>query len=147
MLSNFYFFRNRRFFKFALENLVDLFICRFQIFFVPYEKWRPDYCVFQCETLRDEPFGYRSVVADVRRSVLCVARWVPWRSKCLDQALAAQRMLNRRGFSTTLYLGMARDESDAWVAHAWVRCGKAWVVGYQSDQTYAVVATYAKMAQ
>jgi hypothetical protein len=58
-----------------------------------------------------------------------------------------QRLLARRGLPTTLYYGMIRDEKDGWKAHAWVRCGGIWAIGYQHDREYTVVGTYAKIPE
>lgn len=75
-----------------------------------------------------------------------VARRTPWRSKCLEQALAAKVMLRRRGIPSTLYLGVARAAGDApgpYDAHAWLRSGTIHVTGGQQVDRYAVVATFA----
>lgn len=52
----------------------------------------------------------------------------PWESKCLVRALAAQRLLCRRGLSSTLYLGCGMEEGKM-VAHAWLRFGEMYVTG------------------
>ena len=64
----------------------------------------------------------------------------PWRSKCLEQAIAAKMMLRRRGVHSTLYLGMTREPV---AAHAWVRVGEWNVTGGQDVSRYAVVASFA----
>jgi hypothetical protein len=48
-----------------------------------------------------------------------VARTTPWRSMCLEQALAGKWMLRRRGIDSTMYVGMAR-RGEQFVAHAWL---------------------------
>ena len=48
--------------------------------------------------------GYRQA-ARIARIVGKVCDKTPWESKCLVRALAAQRLLCRRGLSSTLYLG------------------------------------------
>ncbi|HEX8054627.1 MAG TPA: lasso peptide biosynthesis B2 protein [Thermoleophilaceae bacterium] len=68
------------------------------------------------------------------------ARRAPWRSECLEQAIAAKAMLRRRGVASTLYLGMARDPVGA---HAWVRVGDVNVTGGRDVARYAVVASFA----
>ena len=65
---------------------------------------------------------------------------VPWRSKCLEQAIAAKMMLRRRGVHSTLYLGLTREPM---AAHAWVRVGGWNVTGGQDVSGYAVVASFA----
>jgi hypothetical protein len=68
----------------------------------------------------------------------------PWRSACLEQAIAAKAMLRRRGIPTTLYLGVARPpDGGAIAAHAWLRSGTVPVTGGSDVEGYAVVATFA----
>ena len=47
------------------------------------------------------------------------ARLVP-RASCLTQALAGQLILARRGKSSQVRIGVARDEKGRFVAHAWL---------------------------
>src|SRR5450432_3590526 len=52
------------------------------------------------------------------RAVMIASRFVP-RATCLTQALAAEALLSRRGFTGTLCLGVKRD-SVGFGAHAWL---------------------------
>lgn len=60
-----------------------------------------------------------------------------WESKCLVRALTAQRLLRKKGITSTLYLGCAL-ENGTMVAHAWLRCGRMFVTG-GNGSGYAVV--------
>lgn len=73
-------------------------------------------------------------------AIAAAARRAPWRSECLEQAIAAKAMLRRRGIASTLYLGMARDPV---AAHAWLRVGDTNVTGGPDVARYAVVASFA----
>jgi hypothetical protein len=59
--------------------------------------------------------GPEALVRAVRR----VARFVPGAS-CLTQALAAEVLLRRAGYSPRLRIGCRRDEAGELSAHAWV---------------------------
>ena len=74
-----------------------------------------------------------------------VAARAPWRSQCLEQALAAKAMLRLRGIPSTLYLGVARADGGAqpFDAHAWLRSGTVHVTGGRDVTRYAVVASFA----
>jgi len=86
--------------------------------------------------------GQRRDAAWVADKVRRVARRTPWESKCLVQAMVAQRLLRDYGLASTLYLGVGRDEKQAMTAHAWVRCGTFFITG--GDGTgYACVARFA----
>ena len=77
---------------------------------------------------------------DVNWGIGAAACRVPWRAKCLEQAIAAKMMLRRRGVHSTLYLGVTREPM---AAHAWVRVGGWNVTGGQDVSRYAVVASFA----
>lgn len=77
----------------------------------------------------------------VSRVVNRIADKTPWESKCLVRALAAQRILKRRNVSTTLYLGVGKDDNMKMIAHAWLRCGLFYVTGGTGEE-YAMVAKF-----
>lgn len=57
--------------------------------------------------------------ANLRRAVLCAARFVP-RATCLVRAIALQILLARAGQPSDLRLGVAFDETRLFAAHAWL---------------------------
>jgi hypothetical protein len=57
-----------------------------------------------------------------------VSRYVP-RATCLTQALAGQMLLARHGHLARLCLGVARDESGRFRAHAWLESDGRIVIG------------------
>jgi hypothetical protein len=77
-------------------------------------------------------------------AVRSAARYTPWTSLCLPQAVAAKWMLKRRRIAGTLYLGVVKDETKAekLTAHAWLRCGPAILTGAKGHQQYTVVSTF-----
>lgn len=82
-------------------------------------------------------------------AIAAAAARVPWRAKCLEQALAAKAMLRARHVPNTLYLGVARDAvgDEGVVAHAWVRSGTVHVTGGTDVERYGVVLTFADLPQ
>lgn len=77
-------------------------------------------------------------------AVRAVACRTLWKSTCLTQAIAAKRMLRRRGIFSTLYLGLTKDDDRELQAHAWLRCGSHILTGEPSHQRFAVVSTFAE---
>jgi hypothetical protein len=77
----------------------------------------------------------------VRWAIDAAARRTPWRSKCLEQAIAGKWMLRRRGIASTMYLGVVHNPFEA---HAWLRVGRMNVTGGSRVDRYAVVATFAE---
>jgi hypothetical protein len=71
------------------------------------------------------------------------SRYVPWRCKCYEQAIAAKVILRGYGLETTLYYGVAKDPDNKLIAHAWVRCGDYIVTGRPGMKRFTVVGTFA----
>ena len=78
----------------------------------------------------------------VKDAVRRVAKYVPWRCKCLEQAIIAKTMLNKRKIESTLYLGVTRKD-DKMIAHAWVRCGEKIITGGKGHGRYTAVSSFA----
>ena len=80
-------------------------------------------------------------IRPVRWAVAAMARRVPWRAKCLEQAFAAQWMLRRRAVAAVIHYGVARS-GDELKAHAWVRAGGTDVIGCENSGDFAEVARF-----
>ncbi|MGH4119449.1 lasso peptide biosynthesis B2 protein [Clostridium sp.] len=76
-------------------------------------------------------------------AVWIVSRYTPWESKCFVKALTAQIMLKKRKVSTTLYLGVAKDEKNNPIAHAWLRSGTDIITGGSGYRSFTQVAKFA----
>jgi len=89
-----------------------------------------------------------AAAAEIGRMVEAVARAMPFRALCLQQAVAARRMLRRRGLRATVCLGVKRNAADGdtagqgSAAHAWVEVGSQVVNGDGDLGDYAVVARF-----
>ncbi len=69
-------------------------------------------------------------------------RYVSWRSKCYEQAIAAKMILRGYGLESTLYYGVAKDAGGQLLAHAWLRCGDYIVTGRMGMDQFTVVGTF-----
>ena len=119
-------------------------VARFRIRFFPGSRLHRYFGEKNAETGIEIPDAeHRRDVYLVSRRVARVARRVPWESKCLVQAMVAQRLLRDYGINSTLYLGVRRDEDNnsKMVAHSWVRSGPYNVCG-GNGEGYAVVAKF-----
>ena len=120
-------------------------LARFRIYFYPGGKLHRYLGELGRETEREEfeDVDVRLDIFHVADKVARVARRVPWESKCLVQAMVAQRLLKAYRLQSTLYLGVGRnqEENGAMVAHAWVRCGTYAVCG-GNGEGYGIVASF-----
>jgi transglutaminase superfamily protein len=77
-------------------------------------------------------------------AVAAAARHLPWHPTCLRQALAAQRMLRRRGIANRLHLGVT--SVDDFRPHAWVAVGGHPIVGSQGLERFVDVGAFESAA-
>ena len=136
--------RHRALLNSCIESLFILTWVKLQLIFLPYSRWGLRHAHFQCETLKYSPDNPDQIRA-IGRAITLVARYLPWHAKCLDQALCAAYMLAFRKLPSTLYFGMLKNAKKEWIAHAWVRTGDQWVVGYDAKNAYTVVGSYARI--
>lgn len=76
----------------------------------------------------------------IGKEVMRISEKTPWESKCLVRALTARKILSEKGISTTLYLGVGKEDGKM-VAHSWLRCGTIYVTG-GNGEGYAMVAKF-----
>lgn len=88
---------------------------------------------------RRPPGGTESVVWAVEAA----ARRLPWRTVCIEQGIAAQRMLRRRGIDARLHYGARNDHAASRLeAHVWATVDGVPVIGGPEQDRYAAIATY-----
>ena len=76
----------------------------------------------------------------IGRAIAAVARTLPWQPSCLRQALAGQRMLQRRRIGCRLHLGVMSLSTPG--AHAWVTVGGHAVVGGAGLERFVPLAKF-----
>ena len=88
-----------------------------------------------------------AVAAEIGGVVTRVAGLLPFRARCLQQAIAVRRMLTRRDIPAMVYLGVARARQDRaeadHAAHAWVTVGARVISGDGVLDKFAIVARFA----
>ena len=112
------------------------------ILFIPFNKLRKRIGKVKTESPDEVDKDTYITARHIAEVIRIVSSHTPWESKCLVQALTAQKMLKERGISTTLYLGVKKDSNNNMIAHAWTRCGKYYVTGGANKDGYAVVAKF-----
>lgn len=80
------------------------------------------------------------LLARVSRVTGLLAAALPWDCRCLVRAMAALRVLRRRGRATTLYLGVRRRSSLE--AHAWLWCDGRVVTGGRERPDFTPVGRF-----
>jgi len=99
---------------------------RLALWFLPARTWhRPSACVVS--------------PSRAAWAIAATTRVIP-RSTCLVRALAAQRLLARHGYPSTLHLGVARAPHGL-DAHAWLECQGAILLGAPAPGRYTLLTS------
>ncbi len=81
--------------------------------------------------------------ADLQRMVWLVEladRYAPGRSSCLRQSAALAWLLRRRGITTNLRIGVAREEGNI-LAHSWLESGEGKLFGLSETDKYVPLSS------
>jgi hypothetical protein len=107
----------------GLDLLVQIAYAAWTVRFVPFKRYSA--------RLKSNPLAQPSPVQlarDIRRIINMVSFILAERSKCLICAIAAKRVLARRGYSSELSFGV-NPTATPMVAHAWLVAGSVIVTG------------------
>lgn len=80
----------------------------------------------------------------IRRTILRAARYTPWNSNCLPQALVAKFWCQRYKIPYLFFIGLAK-KSDLPLgrdAHAWITAGAVAITGGHCLETHHVICSY-----
>ena len=111
---------------------------------VSFSKIAPTLGIQMEETDYETNVLHRKTLRMISQAINIVSKYTLWESQCLVKAIAAMRMLEKRGIESTLYLGTAKDESGELIAHAWLRSGPYFVTGSEGMEKFTVVGQFAK---
>ena len=85
----------------------------------------------------------RASVPDLVWAVQVASRRLLRTNPCLTEALALWGLLRHHGYETELRIGVARDQSAGFQAHAWVeRNGEVLIGGERSPDTYVPLPAF-----
>lgn len=127
----------------VFEALARLAVARFFVATVPLRRWSHRLGAHMRESTHTADPARAALLDRVGWAIRAATRRAPWRCKCLEQGIAAKRMLRARGIPNTLYLGVARNDRAAVEAHAWLRSGDVIVTGAAGSSNFTVVSTFA----
>lgn len=117
-------------------------VIRLALLFLPFRWLRPILGTSMKESQMEVDQDSRNKAQQIGIMVERVSRHTPWKSKCLVQALAGKFLLRWQGITNTLYLGVGKDECNALIAHAWLRCGNMILTGGRGREQFTVVGHF-----
>jgi len=111
-----------------VSAIVSLIKARIVVTFVPLRK------ILQPVMLRTNATPPDS--EKISWAVETAGRIVPNGQNCLVRAIAGREMLARRGVSSQIRLGIAKNSPDILKGHAWLECGDKIVTGEGEHRNY-----------
>jgi hypothetical protein len=123
--------------SFILCGLVRIFIL-----LIPFKRLKKHIGIHNEESSFDIDNSHYKFIKKVAWAVNRASQLTPWQSKCLVQAITAQRILMAHNIYSTLYLGLAKGGEKEIIAHAWLRSGALIVTGYSEMGNFKEVARF-----
>ncbi|AXK19610.1 lasso peptide biosynthesis B2 protein [Bacillus sp. COPE52] len=111
---------------------------------ITFSKVAPSLGDYMNETSVAQIQQHEDTLKEVSEAISIMSRYTFWESQCLVKAIAGMKMLEKRDIESTLYLGTAKDNSGALIAHAWLRSGSFYVTGLEGMEKFTVVGSFAK---
>lgn len=112
------------------------------ILLLPFSVYKNKLGEVNAESSRSIDSEQISQIRKIAWAVNVVGKYSHWKNKCLAKSMTAQRMLRRRGFDSTLYLGIKKVNDNVGKAHAWLRCGQVIVTGGSIMHEYKEIARF-----
>lgn len=87
----------------------------------------------------------RNHAIQLRRSIALVAKYTPWDTNCLTQAMVAKFWCSCLKIPYILYIGFTKDadKPSGYASHAWLTAGPVAITGEHSFSSFKVVSSYA----
>jgi len=85
------------------------------------------------------------IARQISEAVKRAAKNIPVHAVCIQQAIAAKMMLERRGIPCIMHFGVARglpDSGDALRAHAWLQTANVEITGFPLDEDLREIAYF-----
>ena len=114
---------------------VFLYFCQLLIILIPF-RWYIHWFKDHRKENQEVP-TYEKILV-VRKALLRGLHYIPWKGKCLVQALTGKLLLYMFHLPGTIYFGMTKG-NDSLKAHAWLKSGDHFVSGKKGHVKFTVV--------
>jgi len=122
--------------KLFLECLILSFRIRFLIKFYPMKKY-----AYKLGVENQLPEESNAVNTEQLKPFIITVKRVSrnsfWRTKCFEEAFTLKKLIEKRGFTSTIYFGVAKTTTDL-KAHAWLKIGDTVIIGGKGYEQYTV---------
>ncbi len=127
------------------EAFVTLGIMRFALLTLPFKHLVASLEQYK-ESVAAPPLTEKelNLAQNIGRAINRAANHTLWESACLVQALAAQKMLQKRNIPGVFYLGVmpGNRSQEPMQAHAWSQAGDIIVSGGQNLESFTIISAF-----
>lgn len=136
-------------FKYKVMFFINFFLCgiaRAAIKILPLPYLAPYFGKLDKTTIVSQVISKKQIgqVLQMGRSVRLAAKYTPWDSSCLTQAMVAKFWCRLFKIPYVFYIGFAKSAESAsgYKGHAWVTAGPVAITGGHSFSEFRVVSSY-----
>jgi hypothetical protein len=133
----------------VVEACASMFVARVSLAIFPFRRIARGLGAFVPPTdprvlaqAEDAPVEQVRVARAVGWAVRSSAPYMPFRAVCLQQAIAAQAMLRRRGIASVMHFGAGKSDDKPIDAHAWLDAAGVKVTGYPVAATFSELGCF-----
>jgi hypothetical protein len=117
--------------------LWQLLIARLKVSLLPSKTWMNSLNRQSSQpSVNDHKNPDHAFMLTLPKAINGLSRRTPWQSTCLVKALAANRILAKRGIKSHLHLGVKRSKTQGIEAHAWLTVGSKVILGGENLDNY-----------
>jgi hypothetical protein len=121
--------------RYFLLALFFLWFCQFLILFIPFRWYIP---LFKDHRKKNHINPSPANILIVRKALLRGLNYIPWKGKCLVQALTGKLLLKFFNLPGTIYFGVRKGDNQM-KAHSWLISGEHFVSGKHGHRQFTVV--------
>ncbi|MBU8892226.1 MAG: lasso peptide biosynthesis B2 protein [Bacteroidales bacterium] len=97
---------------------------------------------FKNEVVVEINSGQKGLIQMLRKNIRRWKRYLPWKVKCFEEAIAGKKVLAKYKIGSTLYLGVDKNTNKELIAHAWLKAGNEIIIGKKGFEKFVVVGFY-----
>lgn len=127
-----------------VEAVLLLGVARIAVLTLPFRRVVRVLAMQKLDVPKQEGPQHVTKARRIGRMIQEASRHLPWECRCLVQAIAGKLMLVRRGITSTVYIGVAKDEHKGFNAHAWLSSRAVTVTGGRGHERFSVIAHFAE---
>jgi hypothetical protein len=127
-------------------NILLCGIARAAVKTLPFSYIKPYFGLFHKTTIVSQVVSSKELryAIQIGKSIRLAARYTPWNSNCLTQAMVAKFWCSLFKIPYVFYIGFAKSQQSpsGFTGHAWITAGPVAITGGHGFKNYRVISAY-----